>query len=207
MKLADMTVTEYCKAVASSSPAPGGGSAAALMGAQGAGLVAMVAQMSKGKKKFLDYTSLYEEVIAACEPLADKLVVQIDTDTEAYNRVAAAFKLPKQTEEEVSTRKQAIKEASLYAARVPFETMNLCQAGLKQASALAEHFNTNCASDLGVGVMNLKDGMRGAWMNVRINLIGMEGEEADQLLNDGREMMAWAEDTAAALLAKVDGYL
>lgn len=207
MKLADMTVTEYSKALASSSPAPGGGSAAALMGAQGAGLLAMVAQMSKGKKKFLDYTSLYEEVIAGCEPLVDQLVSQIDTDTEAYNKVSSAFKLPKQTEEEIAARKQAIKEASLYAAKVPFETMSLCRAGLEQAVSLAEHFNTNCASDLGVGVMNLKDGMRGAWMNVRINLIGMEDEEASQLLCSGKEMMAWAEDTASSLLEKVEGYL
>lgn len=204
MKLAEMTVTEYLQTLASSSPAPGGGSAAALMGAQGAGLVAMVAAMSNGKKKYLDYTELYERIIPTCSGYVKELTEQIDIDTEAYNRVSAAFKLPKQTDEEIAARKAAIKSAGIFAAQVPFHTMELCRDGLKEAEALSEHYNTNCASDLGVGTMNLIDGMRGAWMNVRINLIGMEDEEAARLMAEGEAMMAASKAVSEAILAKVE---
>lgn len=202
--LYDMTVKEYLEAVASPSPAPGGGSAAALCAAQGAGLVSMAAFMTKGKKKFLEYEALYEEVTSECASIVSELTNQIEADTQAYNQVAAAFKLPKDTPEEIAARRAKISEASLEAAKVPFKTMELAVQALKAAGRLSEHFNTNCASDLGVAAFNLKDGAGGAWMNVRINLTGMEGEEAGELLTVGASRMDEADRLAKEILTRVE---
>lgn len=202
--LYDMTVKEYLEAVASSSPAPGGGSAAALSAAQGAGLVSMAAHMTKGRKKFLEHTALYEEIADRCSEIAGELTRQIEADTEAYNRVAAAYKLPKESDEQIAGRRAAITEASIYAAQVPLKTMELAVCGLGEALRICDRFNTNCASDLGVAVLNLLAGARGAWMNVRINLAGMESEEAKRLKSAGEEFMKEARGCSETVLQKVE---
>ncbi len=170
MKLVEMDLKTYLDTMASDAPAPGGGSAAALCGAQGAGLAAMVAGLTIGRKKFADFEPACLEVQKRELELLERLTAQIDKDTEAFNLVAAAFKLPKSTDEEKAARSAAIQYGTLVSTQVPFETMELALEALKTAEKLLDGFNSGAASDLGVAAMNLATCVRGAWMNVRINI-------------------------------------
>ena len=210
MKLIEMTVSEYLASVASDAPAPGGGSTAALCGAQGSGLAAMVAKLTIGKKKYHDDQELCIRVASDAEILAKTLEAQIDKDTEAYKLIAAAYKLPRKTEEEKALRKKAIADATLVATEVPFETMRMAQQGLVLVSPLVGHSNVNCASDLGVAALNLTAAMRGAWMNVMINVSGVTDEvRKEEFLKQGEHMFKECEtigkETYAALLASIGG--
>ena len=176
MKLVDMTVGGYTGLLASDAPAPGGGSASALCGAQGAALVGMVAALTLGKKKYADEQALCEGVAAEAAVLRAELLAQVDRDTEAFERVSAAFKLPKESDAEKAARKAAIADATLGATRVPFETMRLALEGLRLARQLVGHSNANAASDLGVAALNLGACVKGAWLNVLINLGGLADE-------------------------------
>lgn len=184
MKLIDMKVTEYLDVLASDAPAPGGGSAAALCGAQGAGLVAMVGGQTVSKARYEADHPIAQEVIDRTMPLYNALTAQVDKDTDAYNLVAAAFKMPKETDDEKAARRKAIADATLVATQVPFETLTFAVEALEQAEALIGHYNTNCASDLGVGVMNLNTCAHGAWLNVLINLSGVKDEEKARYFAD-----------------------
>lgn len=197
MKLVDMTVTSYIDLLNSDAPAPGGGSASALCGAQGAALVSMVAGLTIGKKKYPDDQELCAEVAVKASKLKDALLAQVDKDTEAFNLVSAAFKLPKETDEEKAARSKAIADATLIATQVPFETMTLCLETLKYSKALIGHSNTNAASDLGVSALNLITCMKGAWLNVLINLGGVKDEaKAQEFRVKGEEMVAAAQKQA-----------
>ena len=197
MKLVEMTVTSYIDLLNSDAPAPGGGSASALCGAQGAALVSMVAGLTIGKKKYPDDQELCMEVAQKASELKDALLAQVDKDTEAFNLVSAAFKLPKETEEEKVVRSKAIADATLVATQVPFETMKLCLETLHYSKSLIGHSNTNAASDLGVSALNLITCMKGAWLNVLINLGGVKDEaQAINFRTKGEEMVAAAQKEA-----------
>ena len=197
MKLVEMTVTSYLELLNSDAPAPGGGSASALCGAQGAALVSMVAGLTIGKKKYPLDQELCIEVAQKASELKDALLAQVDKDTEAFNLVAAAFKLPKETEEEKAVRSKAIADATLVATQVPFETMKLCLEALHYSKSLIGHSNTNAASDLGVSALNLISCMKGAWLNVLINLGGVKDEaKAQDFRSKGEEMVATAQKEA-----------
>lgn len=197
MKLVDMTVTSYLDLLNSDAPAPGGGSASALCGAQGAALVSMVAGLTIGKKKYPDDQELCAEVAVKASKLKDALLAQVDKDTEAFNLVSAAFKLPKETDEEKAVRSKAIADATLVATQVPFETMKLCLEALQYSKALIGHSNTNAASDLGVSALNLITCMKGAWLNVLINLGGVKDEaKANEFRTKGEEMVKTAQKQA-----------
>lgn len=200
MKLADMQVESYLKLVASDAPAPGGGSASALCGAQGIGLVAMVARLTLGKKKFTEFHEICGRVAKEAEAVCDKLTGQIDTDTEAYGRIADAFRLPKDTEQQKTVRRQAISDATLYATEVPLETMCLGLQGLECAQKLIGNYNVNCASDVGCGVYGMISCVKGAWLNVLINVDGISDEgKAGELREKGAAIMERAEEIAEAL--------
>lgn len=210
MKLVDMTVTEYLETVASSAPAPGGGSAAALSGAQGCALAAMVASLTVGKKKYPDDQELCVRVAAEAGLLAKALEAQIDRDTEAYNRIAEAFRLPKESEEEKAARRGAIAGATLEATKVPFETLRFAREGARLVSSLVGHSNANCASDLGVAALSLVSAARGAWMNVLINAPGIDpGERPEEILAEGKtyleECEKLGEEAYRALVASIGG--
>lgn len=197
MKLIDMTVTSYVDLLNSDAPAPGGGSASALCGAQGAALVSMVAGLTIGKKKYPDDQELCADVAVKASKLKDALLAQVDKDTEAFNLVSSAFKLPKETDEEKAARSKAIADATLVATQVPFETMTICLEALKYSKALIGHSNTNAASDLGVSALNLITCMKGAWLNVLINLGGVKDEaKAQEFRAKGEQMVAAAQATA-----------
>ena len=170
MKLAEHTLQGFVEVLGSDAPAPGGGSVSALCAANGAALCAMVCRLTRGKKKYLEYTPLMEEIIPQADALAQKLTASIDKDTEAFNLVSAAFRMPKETEEQKAARSAKIAEGMLVSTKVPFETMELTLEALKLAQQMLGKFNTNAASDLGVAALNLSGAVRGAWLNVLINV-------------------------------------
>ncbi len=197
MKLVEMTMSSYLDLLNSDAPAPGGGSASALCGAQGAALVSMVAGLTIGKKKYPLDQELCIEVAQKASKLKDALLVQVDKDTEAFNLVSAAFKLPKETDEEKAARSKAIADATLIATQVPFETMKLCLETLHYTKSLIGHSNTNAASDLGVSALDLLACMKGAWLNVLINLGGLKDETiAKEFRSKGEEMVIAAQKEA-----------
>ncbi len=197
MKLIEMNVHDYLDLVASDAPAPGGGSASALCGSQGVGLIAMVAKLTASKEKFAEYHEVCKAVYEEADQICEKLAAQVDIDTEAYGRIADSFKLPKGTDEEKAARRQAINEANQYASEVPLETMRLGVAGLRCADKLIGNYNTNCASDVGCGAQEMLTCVRGAWYNVLINTEG--SDLADSMQADGKKML----DEAEALAKKV----
>lgn len=205
MKLIDMTVSDYLNDLASVSPAPGGGSAAALCGAQGAGLAAMVASFTIGRKKYAEFEENAIAVRDAELALTEKLKAQIDKDTEAFNLVAAAFKLPKATDEEKAERSRAIQAGTLVSTEVPSETMQLALEALKTAEKLLSGFNDGAASDLGVAAFNLLTCVRGAWLNVGINIGSLKDrEKAEAFRVRGQEILREAEEIAARITAHTD---
>ncbi len=176
MKLADMTVTAYADLLASDAPAPGGGSAAALSGAQGIGLTAMVCALTVGKKKYEDHQELAIATQARALALKDKFVDIIDRDTEAFNAVGAAFAMAKETDEEKAARSAAIQAAFQGCTKTPMEMMEFSIEGLQLTKAVLGKSNTNAASDLGVAALSLKAAVQGAWLNVLINLGSIKDE-------------------------------
>lgn len=200
MKLADMTVRGFLDIMASDAPAPGGGSAAAFCGAQGAGLAAMVAGLTIGRKKFAEFEENCLAVRKGALALAEKLTLQIDKDTEAFNMVAAAFKMPKATDEEKAERSKAIQAGTLVSTQVPFETMELALAALRCAEKLLNGFNDGAASDLGVAGWNLLTCVKGAWLNVCINIGSLKDtEKAESFRSRGQAILKEAEEIAARI--------
>ena len=126
MKLAELTIKDFVDVLGSDAPAPGGGSVSALCGANGAALCAMVCRLTQGKKKYAEFDELMAEIIPQAQALYEKLILSIDKDTDAFNLVSAAFKMPKETPEEKAARSQKIAEGMVESTKVPFETMELC---------------------------------------------------------------------------------
>lgn len=196
--LTQMTLTGFCEELASDSPAPGGGSVAALSGALSAGLVGMVCRLTIGKKGFEDQTEILTEVKASSDALRHTLDNLVDKDTDAFNQVMAAFKLPRSTDEEKASRSRAIQSAFCRAAAVPMETVTCCSQVLLLAEKIADTANPNCLSDLGVAVQSAWAGLNGALMNVRINLPSIKDEDlreetrqkADALLASSQEIFS-----------------
>ena len=205
MKLVEMTVDSYIDLVASDSPAPGGGSASALCGAQGAGLVTMVAGLTVGKKKYADLQEKCQDVIEKGMPAASGLKAQIDRDTDAFNLVSAAFKMPKETDEDKKLRSKAIQDGTLVSTEVPFETMTLALEALKNANRLLDGFNTNAASDLGVAALELLACVKGAWLNVLINIGSLKDKEkAEEFRTKGLAVVREAEELANGIYARIE---
>lgn len=203
MQLADMTTKDYLKLLASDAPAPGGGSVSALSAAQGAALTAMVCDLTIPKEKYAAFRETCEQVKRDILSVLDELIVAIDKDTEAYNKVSAAFKMPKETEEQKVARSAAIREATVEATKVPYRTMELCLAGLSITQRAVGRSNPNAASDLGVAALNLLAGLKGAYLNVKINLPGIKDEETRASFAAAAAMAEEAEQKAAGIYEEV----
>lgn len=200
MKLTEMTVKDYLELLASDAPAPGGGSASALCGAQGVGLCSMVAALTLGKKKYADEQALCESVQAEALNLQRALTAQIDADTAAFNLIAEALAMPKETDEQKAARRAALRAATLEATLAPLKTLELSRRALELTLKLVGHSNTNCASDLGVAGHNLLACAEGAFLNVDINLPGIGDEEkAAQLGNEAKAELHTCRELAAKL--------
>lgn len=190
--LVDLSIREYLDQLASSSPTPGGGSAAALTGAQGAALVSMVCNLTIGKKKYADVEEDMKEVLARSEALRAKLIELIDKDAAAFDKVSQAYSMPKSTDEEKAARRAAIQEALKGAEAVPMETVEACLEIIRLAIVAAEKGNPNVVSDAAVGGILGHAGLLSAADNVRINLnfikdeafVAREGAKLDRLLQE-----------------------
>jgi formiminotetrahydrofolate cyclodeaminase len=165
--LVDLKLTRFLDTLSSNSPAPGGGSVAALSGALAAGLIGMVGRLTVGKKGFEASTHQIQSVIARADILGKELV---DLDTRAFNQVMTAFKMPRASDEEKSDRSAAIQTAFHRAVNVPLGTVRICGELLGLAREIFPNTNPNCLSDLGVAVHSSYAGLCGAMMNVNINL-------------------------------------
>jgi glutamate formiminotransferase/formiminotetrahydrofolate cyclodeaminase len=168
--LASMTVERFVDEVSSISPAPGGGSVAALAGSLGAALAAMVANLTVGKAGYEPAWASSSTLAERAQALKSALLRAVDDDTKAFDDVLAAMRLPKATEEEKRAREAAIAAAYEKATAVPLETARLCLSALELAEQAAATGNRNSASDAGVGALLAKAGLDAAVMNVRINL-------------------------------------
>ena len=177
MKLTDMTIKAFTETLASDAPAPGGGSVAALCGAQGAALCAMVCRMTTGKAKYKASEPRCRAALKKEEKIKERFIALIDEDTDAYGLVSAAFKLPKETDEEKKLRSAEIQKATIKATEVPFETLTLAGEALALCRSLVGNSNPNTASDLGTAESCIKTAVRGAYLNVTINTPSIKNAE------------------------------
>lgn len=177
MELSNLKVNEFTALLGSEAPAPGGGSAAALCGALGAALSAMVSALTVGSAKFEAFHETAGQALAKADGLRQKMLEAMEADTAAFNQVSAAFSLPKSSDEEKAARSQAIQEALAVCTESPLDIMALSVETLELTLLLIGRSNTNAASDLGVSALCLKAGLQGAWLNVLINVGSLKDKE------------------------------
>ena len=196
MKLADMQVTQFCDVLASDAPAPGGGSTAALEGALGAALTAMVCGLTTVGKSREKYAEYQEFVLASQKKALDlkaRFMDVMDRDTEAFNVVSAAFGMPKATDEEKAARSAAIQKGLEGCTRTPFEMMELAAETLELTAELLGKTNGSAASDLGVSALSMRAAIQGAWLNVLINIGSLKNKElAEDYRKKGEALLAKA---------------
>ena len=203
--LAQMTVEGFTRETASESPAPGGGSISACMGAFGAALATMVANLSSHKRGWDDRWKEFSDVAEQGQQLLDELLGLIDEDTAAFNRIMDVFSMPKGTADEKAARAKALEEATLYAAEVPLRTMEAALKTLPLALAMAQKGNPASASDAGVAALAALAGIKGARLNVRINCAGLQDKTpAAPLLKRADEIVAEASALETQVLQAVE---
>lgn len=204
-KLVDLTVKGFVEETASESPAPGGGSISATMGAMGVALGTMVANLSAHKPGWDERWKEFSDWAEKGKRYQEQLVHLIDEDTNAFNKIMDALGLPKGSDQEKSIRKQAIQEATLYAIEVPAQVMQLCYDSMEVAEAMAEIGNPNSVTDAAVGALAARAGVRGAFLNVRINAAGLEDKSrVAQFIAAGEKLCKLAEEREARILAMAD---
>ena len=176
MNLQDLAVKEFIDKVTGNDPVPGGGSVSALNGSLAASLAAMVANLTVGRKKYAEVNDEMEGLSARLTGLSAQLLNDVDRDAEAYDRVFAAFKLPKETNEEKAVRTEAIQRETKYAAEVPMEVARTVHAMLPLIDTVARKGNSNAVTDACVAMMCARTAVLGALLNVRINLTSITDE-------------------------------
>jgi len=176
--LLKMNLRQFCNETLSDSPAPGGGSVAALMGALGVSLGGMVGNLSAGKRGWEDKLGYFSDWAVKAQQFKDELLFLVDEDTAAFNKVMDAFALPRESTEEKAARSAAIQLANKYAAEVPLRVMETAFKSYQLLLEMAEKGNPASISDIGVGLLALRACIDGAAMNVRINLSGLKDEAA-----------------------------
>lgn len=193
MKLAELKTAEFVDLLASDAPAPGGGSAAALEGALGAALTAMVCGLTVGKKKYAEFEELAQSAQAKALDLKARFVDVMDRDTDAFNVVSAAFGMPKATDEEKAARSAAIQKGLEGCTKTPFEMMELAVETLELTASILGKSNDSAASDLGVSALSLRAAIQGAWLNVLINIGSLKNKElAEDYRAKGEALLAKA---------------
>jgi len=175
--LLKMNLRAFCNETLSDSPAPGGGSVAALMGALGASLGGMVANLSAGKRGWDNNLEYFSDRAVKAQQLKDELLSLVDEDTAAFNKVMDAFALPKESAEEKAARSAAIQQATKHAAEIPLKAMETAFKSYQLLSEMADKGNPASISDVGVGALATRACIEGAAMNVRINLAGLKDEK------------------------------
>jgi formiminotetrahydrofolate cyclodeaminase len=204
MELRKLTVEGFINETASSSPAPGGGSIAALNAASSAALITMVANLTLGKEKYAAVEGDMKEVAAKAGALKDDFLALIDEDSNAFNKIMAAFKLPKDTDEAKKARSAAIQDATKGAALVPFKVGQKANELFALAEEVITKGNQNAITDGAVAAMNARAAVRGAFLNVKINLGSIkDGLFVEDLQKKMAEIENEVDAREKALLGKV----
>jgi formiminotetrahydrofolate cyclodeaminase len=192
MKLTERSFAEMLRAFRSPEPAPGGGSAAALSGAVGASLLAMVSGLPKPRTASDEDAARLAAAGARCADSSARLADLVDHDSAAYEGVVQAFRLPKGTDDEKARRTARIQDALQAATMTPLDVMRACGTAIEQAAVVAAFGNRNASSDVLVGLELLGAGLRGAWVNVEINLPGIKDAEFVRRVKEEGETLAAA---------------
>ncbi len=204
-KLVDMTCTGFAEETASESPAPGGGSISAYMGALAAALGTMVANLSSHKAGWDDRWEFFSNWADNGMGVMNELLYLVDEDTAAFNKIMDVFGMPKGTEEEKAARAEAMEAATLYATQVPLRTMKAAYKAFDVIRAMAEEGNPNSVTDAGVGALAARSAVMGACLNVKINAAGLKDRAAaDALVKEAEEIQALAQKAEAEILAVVE---
>lgn len=201
-QLVDMNLVEFANETASESPAPGGGSIAAYVGALGISLGTMVANLSSHKAGWDERWEEFSDFAEAGQGYKDQLLHLVDEDTNAFNKIMDAFKLPKGSDSEKAARKQAIEDASKYAIEVPYKVMEVSLKSMEVIKAMAEIGNPNSVSDAGVGALCARTAVMGAFLNVKINASGLTDKTyVENILAKGKAVEEQAQKLENEILA------
>lgn len=204
-KLIDLTVKGFADETSRESPAPGGGTISAYMGALGAALGTMVANLSSHKAGWDARWEEFSNWADKGQMVQAELMMLVDEDTEAFNRIMEAFGLPKGTDEEKAARSAAIQAATLFATEVPLHTMKASYKVFEICKAMAEEGNPNSVSDAGVGVLAARAAVLGAGLNVKINAAGLKDRAtADKLVGEANELIKKANEQEAEIMKIVE---
>ncbi|NNE28369.1 MAG: glutamate formimidoyltransferase [Saprospiraceae bacterium] len=202
--LLDMDLSAFANETASESPAPGGGSISAYVGALGAALATMVANLSSHKRDWDERWEEFGNWAAKGQASKQKLLALVDEDTQAFNGIMAAFRLPKSSDQEKKDRSQAIQDATRVAIEVPLEVMKESLDSFEVIRAMADIGNPNSASDAGVGALCARAAVHGAFLNVQINAPGLKDKDyVQKVLNEGQKMIALADQMEGEILQMV----
>ena len=203
--LVKMTLKGFAEETSRESPAPGGGSVAAYMGALGAALGTMVANLSSHKPGWDDRWEEFSRWADKGQALSDELLVLVDEDTRAFNKIMEAFGLPKKTDEDKRLRSEAIQAATLFATQVPLQTMQAAFGAFELCQAMAEQGNPNSVSDAGVGALAARAAVLGAGLNVKINAASLKDREtADKMIAEAEQLIAEAQKKEAEIIGIVE---
>ena len=203
-KLVKMNLTEFADETASESPAPGGGSISAYIGALGISLGTMVANLSSHKKGWDERWEEFSKWAEKGQKIKDELLKMVDEDTNAFNKIMTAFGLPKATAEEKRSRDKAIQSATKYATEIPFKVMQLSFESMEVIKAMAEKGNPNSVSDAGVGALCARSAVMGAFLNVKINAKGLQDKKfSGSIVQKGKNIEEKAKKLEANILAIV----
>jgi glutamate formiminotransferase/formiminotetrahydrofolate cyclodeaminase len=204
-KLVSMTLADFADETASESPAPGGGSISAYVGALGASLAAMVANLSSHKKGWDNRWAEFSGWAERGQHYKNELLRLVDLDTIAFNKIMESFNLPKSTEEEKAIRTQAIQEATKYAIEIPFAVMKAAYQSMEVIKAMAETGNPNSVTDAGVAALCARTAVLGAFMNVKVNASGyIDKNGIQEMLNEAEALQQMAIDLEAEIIAIVN---
>ncbi|MBR4716035.1 MAG: glutamate formimidoyltransferase [Bacteroidales bacterium] len=204
-KLVDLTCTGFCEETASESPAPGGGSVSAYMGALAASLGTMVANLTGGKAAYDDEWEKFSDVAVHGQRLKDDLLHLVDEDTNAFNKIMDAFGMPKKSDEEKAARSAAIQEATKFATEVPLQTMQKSMEAFEVCRAMVEWGNPASVTDGGVGALAARSAVMGAHLNVKINASSLKDEAfKNEILAKAAAIEAAAIKEEAEILAIVN---
>ena len=204
-RLVDMTCAAFAEETASESPAPGGGSISAYMGALAAALGTMVANLSSHKAGWDERWEFFSDWAENGMAVMNELLALVDEDTAAFNKIMDVFGMPKGTPEEKEARAAAMQVATLYATEVPLRTMKAAYKAFDVVRAMATEGNPNSVSDAGVGALAARSAVMGACLNVKINAAGLKDREvAERLINEANEIQALAQQAEKEILEIVE---
>ena len=204
-RLVDLTCAAFAEETASESPAPGGGSISAYMGALAAALGTMVANLSSHKAGWDERWEFFSEWAENGMAVMNELLALVDEDTAAFNKIMVVFGMPKGTPEEKEARAAAMQVATLYATEVPLRTMKAAYKAFDVVRAMATEGNPNSVSDAGVGALAARSAVMGACLNVKINAAGLKDREvAERLINEANEIQALAQQAEKEILEIVE---